>query len=46
MKRTIESDEQRAERLRKNAEERVDDAAATDKAADEMVRTSIRLHGA
>jgi hypothetical protein len=46
MKRKVESDERRGERLQKNAKERLEDAAAADKAADDMVRRSIRLHGA
>ena len=46
MTRKVETDEQRRQRLEKNAQERLEHAAAADKAADEMVRRSIRLHGA
>jgi hypothetical protein len=46
MKRKVESDEHRRQRLEQNAQERLEDAAAADKAADDMVRRSIRLHGA
>ena len=46
MKRKVESDEQRGQRLQKNTQERLEDAAAADKAADDMVKRSIRLHGA
>jgi hypothetical protein len=46
MKRKVESNEQRGQRLQKNAQERLEDAAAADKSVDELVRRSIRLHGA
>lgn len=46
MKRKVESDEHRGERLQKNAQEGLENALAADKAADDMVRRSIRLHGA
>jgi hypothetical protein len=45
-KRRPESDEQRSERLRVGARERIDQARADDEAVDAAVRNSIRLHGA
>ena len=45
-KREPETDEQRDERLAKEAQGRRDDIAAEDKAVDAMVKKSIRLYGA
>jgi len=41
MKRKVESDEHRRQRLEQNAQERLEDGAAADKAVDDMVRRSI-----
>ena len=44
-KRTPETEEQRNERLEKEAQRRIDDAAAEGEAVDAMVKRSIKLHG-
>ena len=46
MKRKVESDEHRRQRLEQNAQQRLENVAAANKAADDMVRLSIGLHGA
>lgn len=45
-KRTPETEEQRRERLEKDARKRLDNAAAEDTAMDAMVKRNIELHGA
>lgn len=45
-KREPESDEDRSDRLQKNAEDRREQAAAEDKALDIAVRRSIKEYGA
>jgi hypothetical protein len=42
---TPETEEQRNERFAKEAQNRLDDAAASDKIIDAMVKRSIKLHG-
>jgi hypothetical protein len=44
-KRTPETEEQRNERLEKEAQRRIDGAAAEGEAVDAMVKRSIKLHG-
>ena len=44
-KREPETDEQRNERFRKDAQTRVEHSAAEDHAMDAMVERSIKLHG-
>ena len=44
-KRDPETDEQRNERSEKQAQSRIDDTAAEDKAIDAMVKRSIDSHG-
>ena len=43
--RVLETDEQRAERLDREAQERVESEAAHDHAIDELIRKNIQLHG-
>jgi hypothetical protein len=45
-KRTIESDEDRAERLSKNLQDRREAVVKDEEDLDEMVRQSLREHGA
>lgn len=45
-KRSLETEEQRINRDAKEAQRRIEDAAAEEKAIDAMVRQSIRLNGA
>ena len=45
-KRNPETDEQRSERSGIKTQRRIDDAAAADRAIDDMVKQSIKLHGA
>lgn len=45
-KRDPESDEQRSNRLERNAHDRVEQASTEDAALDAAVRRSIELHGA
>jgi hypothetical protein len=44
-KRSLETEEQRDHRLERQAQGRVEDAIAEDKALDAMIRRSIELHG-
>lgn len=44
-KRNPESEEQRNERFAKEAERRIQGAAAEEEAVDAMVKRSIRMHG-
>lgn len=44
-KRTRETEEQRDERIEKDSQRRIDDAAKADEAIDAMVKKSIKLHG-
>lgn len=44
-KRNPETGEQRSERFEKEAQRRIDDAAAEDNDIDAMVKRSIELHG-
>jgi hypothetical protein len=44
-KRTLETEEQRLERVDLQAQTRADDAAAEDKMIDAMVKRSIELNG-
>jgi hypothetical protein len=44
-KRTLETQEQRNERLEKEAQTRGEDSAAEDRAMDNMVKRSLKLHG-
>jgi hypothetical protein len=44
-KRTLETEAQRRERFAKDAQRRIDDAAAAEQAMDAMVKESIKLHG-
>ena len=45
-KRDPENDEQRSDRLEKNAHDRIEQASAEDNALDAAVRLNIKLHGA
>ena len=44
-KRDLENDEDRSERLKKHASERIERTFAEDRALDAAVRESIRRHG-
>lgn len=44
-KRTLETAEERSERLQREAHRAIDDAVAVDDALDAMVRRSIKLYG-
>lgn len=43
--RVLETDEQRAERLDREAQERAQSEAAQDRAIDELIRKNIQLNG-
>ena len=44
-KRDLETEEQRSDRSEQQAQQRIDNAAAEDKAIDAMVKRSIDSHG-
>ena len=43
--RTLEAPEERHERLRREAKEKIDQRAAADRAIDEMIKRSVELYG-